>query len=80
MARTICVVLVTALLQQGGSARQPRSAAVDIDLFLRTTALDDSVAEAAFATIAGAWNNRYAALLVDVVDPMRRTSLGTPDT
>jgi hypothetical protein len=48
------VALVTALLQQGGSGRQLRPAAIDVDVFLRTAALDDGVAEAAFAKIADA--------------------------
>src|SRR5262249_39806022 len=72
-----CMALVSALLQSGGLARQPSPGGIDVEVFFRVTALDDRVAEDALARIADAWKNGYAAWFVDVLDLMRRTSLGT---
>src|SRR5262249_26128161 len=73
-----CVALISALLQLGGSARQLSPGGIDVELFFRVTVLDDRVADEALARIADAWKNGYTALFVDVLDLMRRTSLGTP--
>ena len=70
----VCVALVSALLQPGGAARQPSPGGIDVDVFFRVAAPDDRVAEAALAQIADAWKDGYAALFVDVLDLMRRTS------
>jgi hypothetical protein len=75
---TLLVAVVFALMQPGGSARQLPSGGVEIDWFFRVAALDDRVAEAALARIADAWKDGYAGMFVDVLDLIRRTSLGTP--
>lgn len=77
--RTVIVVaMVSALVQPGGSARQLPPGGVDVGWFFRVAAVDDRVAEAALARIAAAWQDGYAAMFVDILDLMRRTSLGTP--
>lgn len=74
----ILVAVVSVLVQSGGSARQLPTGGIEIELFFQAAALDDRVAEAALARIADAWKNGYTAMFVDVLDLMRRTSLGTP--
>lgn len=59
----------------GAQARAPDAA---IDDFFSASALDESVAAPARERLAAAWRDGYAAMLVDEIELMRRTSLVDP--
>jgi len=79
LRRTIVLIATaSALVQPGGTARSLPSGGIDVDVFLQALVVDDRAAEIALARIADVWKDGYAAMFVDALDLMRRTSLGTP--
>ena len=70
----VSLTLAAAFIQVGGDTVRVQAEHVDIELFFQAGAMD----EAALAQIADGWKDGYAAILIDLVDLMRRTSLINP--
>jgi hypothetical protein len=66
------------LLGAAAATAQTPAAAPAVDDFFAASSLDESVAAPARERLAAAWRDGYAAMLVDEVDLMRRTSLVDP--
>jgi hypothetical protein len=61
-----------------GVAAQASRDVPDVDDFFQLTDPDESRAAAARARIAAAWDDGYAAMIVDRLDLLRRTSIVNP--
>lgn len=75
LRRTIlCAVAAVVVVHTAGSAQVPPNGTIDVALFFQAANLDD----AALSQIAAAWKPGYAAIFVDLLDLLRRTSLVNP--
>ena len=72
----VALLFVTAAVPR--TSTQAPQGTPDVDAFFFVADLDESLATPARAQIAAAWNDGYAAMLVDLLDLMRRTSMVNP--
>lgn len=71
----LLTLIFVVVAQAAALAKQSSKPIPPLDLLFKATALDDRSADAALAEISARWKNGYAAMVVDMADLIRRTSL-----